>query len=123
MLNVYLLNSIAASLLVHNAQLTLLQNLRSTVKLRLPIRGNATRGTRQNFFAPCLFHFTVHRSRENLRNPFTFTYIIILVALSRVALPRIGKHAFKPFSTEEFGCGATANLLQHHSPRVRREVA
>ena len=46
----------------------------------LPIRG-----TGQKFFAPCLFYFTVHRSRENLRNPFTFTYIIILVASSRAA--------------------------------------
>ena len=44
------------------------------------IRGNATHGKRQKFFAPYLFYFTVHRSREHLRNPSTFTYIIILVA-------------------------------------------
>ena len=36
----------------------------------------------KSFFAPCLFYFTVHRSRENLQNPFTFLYIIILVACS-----------------------------------------
>ena len=41
--------------------------------------------TRQKFFEPCLFYFTVHRSRENLQNRSTFTYIIILVALSLVA--------------------------------------
>ena len=41
----------------------------SCVKVRLPIRD-----TRQKFFALCLFYFTVHRSRENLRNPPTFTY-------------------------------------------------
>ena len=52
----------------------------ASAKPRLPIRD-----TRQKFFAPCLFYFTVHRSRENLRNPSTFTYIIILVASSRAA--------------------------------------
>ena len=45
----------------------------------------AIRNSRQKFFASCLFYFTVHRSRENLRNPSTFTYIIILVSSSRAA--------------------------------------
>ena len=27
--------------------------------------------TRQKFCAPCLFHFTIHRLRENLQNPFS----------------------------------------------------
>ena len=50
------------------------------LKVRLLIRN-----TRQNFFAPCLFYLTVHRSRKNLRNPSAFTYITILVASSRAA--------------------------------------
>ena len=49
---------------------------------RFATRGDARYATKifRTFFA-----FTVHRSRENLQNPVTFTYIIILVALSRVA--------------------------------------
>ena len=92
MLNLCLLYSIAASLLVHNAQLTLLQNLRSIVKLRLPIRGNATRGTRQKFSHLVCFIllFTDHAK----------SYVYLHYNFSRViALPRIGKRAFKPFST------------------------
>ena len=47
-------------------------------ELRLVYRYAATRHATKIFRT--LFYFTVHRSRENLRNPFTFTYIIILVA-------------------------------------------
>ena len=60
----------------------------SSLNTRLPIRD-----TRQKFFTLCLFYFTVHRSRKNLRNPSTFTYIITSVASSRVAQPLIGKRA------------------------------
>ena len=56
------------------------------------MRDRRQRGTRQKFFASCLFYFTVQRLRENLQNPSTFTYIIILVALSR-----IGKRALSCF--------------------------
>ena len=36
------------------------------LQARLPIREKRHCDTRQNFFAPSLFHFPVHRSRKNL---------------------------------------------------------
>ena len=63
--------------------------------MRLPIRDK-----RQFFIAPCLFYFTVQRSRENMRKPSTFTYIIIVVACrSRLSLEQASRNKFQIFIT------------------------